>query len=124
MGGFDESLIRLEDTDYCFRVQRAGQPLSFAPGAVVHIRDRPGFSTFFMRSVLWSRDAALLYKRYANGATLDRPWRNHLYAWRSVLLDAWRIRRREDFLAWTWRFGCQVGVLIGTVVHRSPPVPL
>ena len=40
VGGFDESLPALEDTDYCWRIQLAGHGFHFAPDAVVNIRHR------------------------------------------------------------------------------------
>ncbi len=40
VGGFDETMPALEDTDYCWRIQRAGHALVFVPDAVVRIRHR------------------------------------------------------------------------------------
>src|SRR3712207_617882 len=37
VGGFDDQLRCLEDTDFCWRVQLAGHPLVFWPDAVVHV---------------------------------------------------------------------------------------
>ncbi|MBT0768156.1 glycosyltransferase [Kineosporia sp. J2-2] len=42
VGGFDQSLRTLEDTDLCWRVQLAGHRLVFAPRAIVHVRLRSG----------------------------------------------------------------------------------
>ncbi len=40
VGGFDPRCRFLEDTDLCWRVQLAGVPLVWLPGAVVHVRLR------------------------------------------------------------------------------------
>ncbi|MFF1529901.1 glycosyltransferase family 2 protein [Cellulomonas sp. NPDC058312] len=40
VGGFDPHCRFLEDTDLCWRVQLSGVPLTWVPGAVVHVRLR------------------------------------------------------------------------------------
>lgn len=38
IGGFDESILLLEDVDYCWRIQEAGMKLHYAPDALLHFR--------------------------------------------------------------------------------------
>ncbi len=64
VGGFDEDMGLLEDTDYCWRVQLSGVPLEFAPEALVHIRLRPGRAGAFRQAYGYGRYNVLLYKRY------------------------------------------------------------
>ena len=53
IGGFDESMMRLEDTDYCWRIQLAGIPLYFAADALMHIRFREGLRDSFRQAFLY-----------------------------------------------------------------------
>ncbi len=64
VGGFDESMPALEDTDYCWRIQRAGHPLVFAPDAVVNIRHRHDHGSIFRQGVSYGQHNVLIYKKY------------------------------------------------------------
>ena len=54
IGGFDESLMRLMDTDYCFRVQHAGTKLHFVPNALMHVRCQEDAKARFHQARLWA----------------------------------------------------------------------
>lgn len=64
VGGFDESLPYLHDTDYCWRIQLAGTELHFVPEAVVHIRTRHTLPGIFRQARNWAEYNVLMYKRY------------------------------------------------------------
>ncbi|HWO42625.1 MAG TPA: glycosyltransferase, partial [Candidatus Eisenbacteria bacterium] len=72
VGGFDETLPYLEDTDYCFRVQLAGWPLEFVPEAVMHVRLAPHAKALFHQARMWAQYNVLMSKRYGSGARLPR----------------------------------------------------
>ncbi len=74
VGGFDESLMALEDADYCIRVQFAGPSLILAEDAVVQIRSPRGSAAGFIaarkatykKAHAWSYNMTELYLRYRN----------------------------------------------------------
>jgi glycosyltransferase involved in cell wall biosynthesis len=121
--GFDESLLRLMDTDYCIRLQLFGAELHFAPDAVVHVRcrEKPGAS--FRQARLWGRYSVLLYKRYRPpGVSELWRWGLHTRAWKSLLRSLPRVWSPQDRAQWLFRLGWQIGMLQGSIEHRVPPV--
>ncbi|MGH7871362.1 MAG: glycosyltransferase, partial [Candidatus Binatia bacterium] len=64
IGGFDETVLTQEDTDYCFRVQRAGVELHFVAEALLHVRCRSSLVKLTRQAFTWSECTVLLYKRY------------------------------------------------------------
>jgi glycosyltransferase involved in cell wall biosynthesis len=122
LGGFDESLAQLEDTDYCFRAQLSGVSLQFVPEAVMHIRFRSQAGAHFRQARLWAQFNVLMYKRYGGGEKIARAWRCHLSTWRALARNAPRLLRPETRAAWIRTLGTQVGVLHGVILHRVPPV--
>lgn len=124
VGGFDEDLPYLEDTDYCLRLQRSGFPLQFLPEAVIHYRfkDRP--QAMFQQARHWGEYNVLLYKRYGGDTRLDRPWRRHLSRWRALIRRVPALMKREQRLNWIKTLGTQVGTLYGSMKYRVPPIAL
>jgi len=122
VGGFDEDLPYLEDTDYCFRVQRQGIPLQFLPEAVVHYRLKDKHHALFSQSRCWGRYNVLLYKRYRENMRLTRPWRRHLSRWYGLMRRVPFLYRQQHRYAWIKALGTQVGVLQGALRYRVPPV--
>ncbi|MGH7824066.1 MAG: glycosyltransferase family 2 protein [Candidatus Binatia bacterium] len=122
VGGFDESLPYLEDTDYCFRIQLSGFELHFVPEAVMHVRfsSRPG--SLFRQARMWAQYNVLMNKRYGGGLTLAHPWKSYVQTWRSLIGCAARVFRKESRLAWMKTLGTQIGLLQGAIRHRTPPV--
>ncbi|GLY14261.1 glycosyltransferase [Kineosporia rhizophila] len=66
VGGFDQAVGTLEDTDLCWRIQLAGTPLIFAPDSVVHVRLRSSFTKMWRQGWNYGHAAALLERRYGN----------------------------------------------------------
>src|SRR4030095_14476593 len=64
IGGFDETMPALEDTDYCWRVQRAGHAFVFVPDAVVRIRHRHDVGGMFRQGWRTGRYNVLIYAKY------------------------------------------------------------
>jgi glycosyltransferase involved in cell wall biosynthesis len=64
VGGFDDRLECLEDTDFCWRVQLAGHPLVFWPDAVVHVRLRSSIRAMWAQGKAYGSAAAVLDARY------------------------------------------------------------
>jgi GT2 family glycosyltransferase len=122
VGGFDEALPYLEDTDYCFRVQLSGIALQFLPDAVVHYRFKDRHRAMFNQARHWGKYNALMYKRYGRDAKLADPWRRHLSRWYALMRRAHCLLRKQERLAWMKTLGTQVGVLQGAIRYRVPPV--
>jgi glycosyltransferase involved in cell wall biosynthesis len=125
VGGFDESLPRLMDTDYCLRVQRLGVKLHFAPNAVVHVRHRDTVSGMFHQTRLWAKYNVLLYKRYCGpGERVVRPWVRHVYAWARIVRSLPQLRSSGGRIRWLRRLSWHVGSLQGSIRYLVPPPPL
>jgi glycosyltransferase involved in cell wall biosynthesis len=123
VGGFDEFLPRLVDTDYCFRIQRAGVKLHFVSEAVIHIRYRDTLRGMFHQARLWAKHNVLMYKRYRlPGEKPVHPWREHAKNWRRLMQSLPQLRSPAGRARWIWRFGWQVGWLQGSIRYRVPPV--
>src|SRR5690606_6698148 len=64
VGGFDETLAALFDTDFCWKLQLRGVPLRPAPGAVVHVRRRARIGALVKQAKTYAEYDVALYKRY------------------------------------------------------------
>jgi len=120
VGGFDRSYRRLEDIDYCWRIQIAGRVTpGFVPEALLHYRLRQTSAAVFHQSVDWGFDEIFLYQRFARfGFTLP-PWspagswqRSADYG-RELMELLPTLRDECDQLAW-WKWaGYYVGCMEG-----------
>jgi glycosyltransferase involved in cell wall biosynthesis len=72
VGGFDDRLQCLEDTDFCWRVQLAGYPLVFWPDAVVHVRLRSSARGQWAQGRTYGSAAAVLDARYRGTAAVPQ----------------------------------------------------
>jgi glycosyltransferase involved in cell wall biosynthesis len=135
VGGFDESLPYLHDTDYCFKVQLLGVKLHFVPNAITHVRYRYKLRGIFHQAHLWAEYNILLYKRYRALALnteyshawkryywFFQPWLRYMRDWNRLLLRLPEIRHKAGRAAWAKRLGWQIGRLHGSIKHRVHPV--
>jgi glycosyltransferase involved in cell wall biosynthesis len=123
VGGFDESLPRCVDRDYCVRIQRAGVKLHFVPEAVIHMRYRDTLHGMFHQTRLWAKYNVLIYKRYGlPGERLVHPWRRHAYNWKRLVRSLPQLRSADGRVRWICRFARQVGWLQGSIRYRVPPI--
>ncbi len=118
IGGFDESLPYLHDTDYCWRIQLAGTELHFVPDAVIHIRRRHTLSDIFRQARNWAEYNVLMYKRYRPFGMPQLHLKQGLLAWRHLVLALPRVRSKSDFSRWVWELGWRIGRLQGSVKYR------
>ena len=125
IGGFDETLPYLEDTDYCFRLQLAGVQLHFVPDAVIHIRLRDKLISIYRQAYHWAEYNVKVYKKYhlLTGEEVPRPWRRYLYNWKRLLWQIPKVRRKKNFARLMWDLGWQGGLLLGSVKYGIHPVP-
>lgn len=118
VGGFDESLPALEDTDYCWRLQLAGTPLYYVPEAVVHIRYRPDLAGNFRQLLSFGEHNVLIYRRYRHRGMPRLGPGPGLLRWGKLLLTAPRLAGRRGRTAWLSQLAWRLGRLRGCVKYR------
>ncbi|NJN15541.1 MAG: glycosyltransferase family 2 protein [Oscillochloris sp.] len=127
IGGFDESLLRLMDTDYCFRIQlQSNVELTFVPDATVYVRYRDTLSGMFRQTRERAAYNVFLAARYRPAGQS----RSHLRAWYR-LIQRWfrlwlrlftKVRSREQFAEWLRVLGWQIGLIQGSLKYKVPPL--
>jgi glycosyltransferase involved in cell wall biosynthesis len=118
IGGFDESFLQLQDTDYCWRVQLAGTPLHFAPDALVHVRYRDTVRGIYRQAGRYAEYNVLLYVKYRPLGMPHISWGLALREWARVPRYLVRIRCKADLARAAWRLGWRLGRLRGSIKHR------
>lgn len=115
--GFDERFRFIEDTHYCWKIQRAGYPLHFVPAAVVHVRLRRKLGAAFHQGRHYGQYSVLLYRtfRRLGSEPLQRPWRLGGRAWRALLRSTLSLRRAEARAGWIFQLGYRTGRLVGSI---------
>ena len=124
IGGFDESLPHLEDTDYVWRAQLAGAKLHFEPKAVMRIRFRDEPWSIFQQNMNYAEFNVFLSKRYRKyGLPKPNRWTLFLINWWAVALN-FRVpfKYKASFAKWMAQVGWQVGLFKGVLKYRVPPV--
>ena len=119
VGGFDESMRILEDTDYCWRVQRAGIRLGFVPEAVVHVRYRDTLRGIFKQARRYAEYNVLLYKKYRLLGMPSLSWRDELSSWGLFFKRLPRVRSKGGLAALVWLFAWRLGRLYGYIKYRN-----
>jgi len=123
IGGFDEALGNLEDTDFCIRMQQAGIPLVFVPEAVVHYRRRSTLRGLFRQARSYAEWNSVLAKRHdPRDGTARRYYRLFLREWLQLARDIRKLSTMGGRVSWCWRLGFQFGRLKGWTKHAGIPV--
>lgn len=118
-GGFDEETFRiLHDTDFCWRLQRAGVPLHFVPEAVMHVRFRSTLRGMVRQAKGYGAENVLLYKRYRNEGMPRLAWKRGLREWVKLFVQLFRIRNKVALARWLWRWNWRVGRLQSSIEQR------
>ncbi len=120
VGGFDESMPALEDTDYCWRIQLAGHPLTFVPDAVVHIRHRHEIGSIFKQGVSYGLHNVLIYSRYRGRGMPRLGLLPGALRWAKLLLAApVKLLTRSGRSRLAWQLGWRIGRLKGCWRYRG-----
>ena len=123
VGGFDPQLPAASDTDLCFKLQRIGHELAFAPRAVVHVRMKQTPARAFQQARRWAAVNSLMYRRYKLPAQeLVQPWRAYAHQVRRVVRSVPRELRAGRRLETVWQLGWYSGLLEGSLRLRQPPL--
>jgi glycosyltransferase involved in cell wall biosynthesis len=119
VGGFDETMPALEDTDYCWRVQRAGHSLTFVPEAVVRIRHRHDLGGMFRQGWRTGRYNVLIYTRYRPHGMPRLGVLPGVLRWgKLVLRTPLMMATRAGRSRWAWQMGWRLGRLQGCALYR------
>ncbi len=118
VGGFDESMPYLFDTDYCFKMQLAGTELHFVPEAVMHIRTVHRLGDIYRKAISNGEYNVVLYKRYRPLGMPKLSLKAGLRGWLRLLQHLPSIRDQANFATWMWDFGWRLGRVKGCIRHR------
>lgn len=119
LGGFDETVAALHDTDFAVRAGLAGYTIHFVPDAVVRYRYRASPAGIFDQARAYAQDMALLQRRYVPaGAPVPgrRTWL--VEGWKPVLRALPRAGTRAGRARLAWLLGWQAGRYAGSVRYR------
>jgi glycosyltransferase involved in cell wall biosynthesis len=118
MGGFDEKLPILHDTDFCWRMQRAGVQLHFVKNAMIHIRFRASLRSMYRQARGYGYYNVLLYKRYRQFGMPPLSPKRSVRGWGTLLLRLPRIRNKVQMARWVREFGWRMGRLESSVQNK------
>jgi len=118
IGGFDETMLQLEDTDYCWRIQLAGTKLHFVPDAVVHYRFRNTISDIYHQTRLWGEYNVLLYKKYRPLGMPNLSLKEGVKVWWRLLKHLPDVFSKEYRAIWGREFAHRVGRLQGCIKYQ------
>ena len=118
VGGVDESMLRLQDTDYCWRIQLAGTEFHFIPGAIVHIRHRRNKKDGYRQMRDWGEYNVLIYKKYLPRGMPRLSLQQGIKEWIALIMRFRALRGENGRHAWLRTFYYRWGRLIGSIKYR------
>lgn len=119
LGGFDETMDVLFDTDLTLRAQLAGHAIHEVPEAVVRYRYRETLGGTFRQARSYAAAMALLQRRYVPaGARVPgrRTWL--VEGWKPVVVGLSRAGTRAGRIRLGWLLGWQAGRYAGSFRYR------
>jgi GT2 family glycosyltransferase len=118
IGGFDEGIHFVEDTDYCWRAQLAGYSLRFVPDAVVHMRSRPDLVSEWRQRANWGMANVGLYARYRDQGMPRIRFGSTLRAWIKLLRGSPRLLSKDRRQRWLGQVAFRLGRIRGCIRYR------
>ncbi len=118
VNGFDEDFYKLQDTDYCWRLQLAGYKLHFAGDALVNVRYRDNLSATFRQAREWGEHNVKLYKVYRPLGMPKISWKQGVRNWCELLLSVVDVAVPEKRDEWLWRLNWNYGRFVGCLKYR------
>jgi glycosyltransferase involved in cell wall biosynthesis len=123
VGGFDDSLLHLEDTEFSFRAQMRGFPLHFVPDAVLHVRRRGNLIGHYRQSRNYAEYNVILAKKYwTEKDAAGGYYMGFIKDWFRLVKGARSLRTEGGRYSWVWNFGRQSGRLKGMLLRGGVPV--
>ncbi|MDQ6749555.1 MAG: glycosyltransferase [Actinomycetota bacterium] len=120
VGGFDESVVTADCTDFCWRAQlQAAAELVFVPRAVMHYRYRQSLRTMFSQARLYGRAEVDMYARYRSRGIKPIPLRRSAQRWKEFIRHLPRLRYKAG-RAWLFtELGNRIGRIEGSLAKRT-----
>jgi glycosyltransferase involved in cell wall biosynthesis len=119
VGGFDETLLKLQDTDYCWKVQLMGTELHFVPEACVYYRLRSTPIESYKQARLWGEYNVMLYKRYRPLGMPKLHWHCSAKVWARMMLRLpYQLSRQETRRQALRDLAWHIGRLQGSLKYR------
>nr|MBA2283781.1 glycosyltransferase family 2 protein [Acidimicrobiia bacterium] len=118
-GGFDESIAAGTDVDLSWRLQLAGVPLTFVPDAVVHYRYRSDVKGIFRQAATYGEAGPVLFREHRGVGMPRRRWRSALRFHFAGFGRLVRVRSKADAAAAVFLVGFRIGLIRGSVRHRT-----
>lgn len=118
VGGFDEDMKALFDTDFCWKVQLAGIPLQPAPEAVLHLRHRSSAASLMRQARSYGEWNVFIYRRYRRYGMPELGWKRGARAWLDLVRRVSALFSPERRPGWLWQFAWRYGRLKGCLKYR------
>jgi glycosyltransferase involved in cell wall biosynthesis len=115
VGVFDESLPRMSDIDYTWRIQLAGFKLQPLPDAVVYYRYRDSLGDMFIQAFLDGQAQVMLYIKYREQGMPWESWWHGIKAWMWMIRRLPQLRTRLGRGRWLVDAGFLLGRLRGSI---------
>ncbi|MGB3639457.1 MAG: glycosyltransferase [Rivularia sp. (in: cyanobacteria)] len=120
VGGFDETMLLLQDIDYCWRVQKTGVKLESASNAIIYFRFRNTVKGMYRRCWRLACYDILLHQKHQQ---MGMP---KLIKWRNFFKDAVilplklliKVRDKESFVRWLLDLAWLGGHLQGCIKYN------
>lgn len=123
VGGFDESMRSLEDTEFSFQAQMKGFSLHFVPDAVIHIRRRGTLQDHYRQSRNYAEYNVILAKKYWPENESALAFYKHFAGdWLRLVLNLRDLRTAGGRFSWAWMLGRQAGRTKGMLLRGGIPV--
>jgi glycosyltransferase involved in cell wall biosynthesis len=121
IGGFDEDFLgAAHDTDYCWRLQKAGGRLHFEPRAVIAYRYRRDLPALVRQARFYGVGFVSLYKKHRRDMSKqNHPWLWGALTWLGLLRRLPIPPRRGKLAGFAWHFGWRLGLLEGSIRNRT-----
>lgn len=119
VGGFDESLETLFDTDFCWKAQLRGVRLVALPDAVVHVRHRDRVRALLRQARKYAEYDVALYKRYRPFGMPRISPKSGISAWIGLAVHALDVMHDERRARYLWDLGWRAGRLYGSLKYRT-----
>ncbi|MDM9384194.1 glycosyltransferase [Chlorogloeopsis sp. ULAP01] len=123
IGGFDESILGIEDVDYCWRIQQSGTKLHYIPEALIYFRFRHTLKGMYLRSWNMGCQEPLLYRKHLpKGMPRLITWKTFVKA--AVVLPLHlllKVRDKKSLGRWLMDFAWRTGQFKGCIQYGYNP---
>lgn len=118
VGGFDESFEACFETDFCWKLQLRGVPLTPLRDAVVHVRHRDHATALLRQAQKYAEYNVALYKRYRPLGMPKLGVKNGVAAWIGLGIHIADVAHEEQRARYLWDLGWRIGRLKGCLKYR------